>query len=61
MKPRFEIGDRVFHLSKQSYGVIKEIINAKDPMDVRTQGFRYEIQHSGWLWSVPENSIRSLK
>lgn len=52
--PLFEKGERVYHRSKNSLGTVVGFINSADPKDIRAQGHRYLIMHSGWLWSVPE-------
>ena len=59
VNPLFNPGDRVFHKGKSTYGVIQKLINANDVADVLAQGVRYELLHSGCIWSVPESSLRT--
>ena len=53
MKKRFNNGVKK--------GTILECINFDDPADVRAQGFRYYVAHSGYIWSVPESSLSRPK
>lgn len=56
--PRYAIGDRVFYVSQNPYAKVLCVINAGDSQDISAQGFRYEVQCAGWIWSVPESSLR---
>lgn len=45
--PKYSIGTKVKHVSAKKWGVIKDSF-----WDGRC--WRYEVRHSGWLWSIPE-------
>lgn len=57
--PLYQVGQRVLHISKGRTGTVHSVINSEDRVDVRLQGYRYLVQHSGWLWSIPESAMRS--
>lgn len=50
MKNLFQIGDTVYHKTKQKYGVVKDVFQSGD-------SYRYYVQHSGWTWSVPQECL----
>lgn len=58
-RPLFEVGARVYHPSLKSLGTVVTLINPSDKGDVRAQGYRYLVQHSGWFWSVPEPYLQT--
>ena len=54
MKTLYKVGDRVWHKSKQQYGVITSVFSmGEEP--------RYYVRHSGFTWSVPEGALDSKK
>lgn len=58
MKPnKFQNGDRVKVLATGKTGTIETCINLNDKEDVKAQGYRYEVQSSRELWSIPENCL----
>ncbi len=59
--PIYHVGQPVLHTCKGVSGTVVAMINASDPSDIRLQGYRYLIRHSGWLWSVPERSLAQLE
>jgi hypothetical protein len=52
---KYSPGDKVKHVGKRA--TVLECINFDDPSDVRLQGFRYLLQHSGYTWSVVESAL----
>ena len=50
-------GTQVTHVPLRAKATILKAINLDDDSDIRLQGIRYLIQHSGWLWSVPERFL----
>lgn len=52
MKPLYQIGDIVFHTTKQKLGLVKAVFQDG-------AGHRYYVNHSGFTWSVPETSLDS--
>ncbi len=57
---RYSIGESVYHVGRKRSGRVFSIINRNDSEDIRQQGFRYCVQHSGWMWSVPESALRPV-
>jgi hypothetical protein len=52
MRPKFKVGDPVFHVGAARRGVVKDVFfDGEQP--------RYYVQHSGWIWGVPESSLRA--
>lgn len=58
--PKYKVGDIVKHLNKKKFGNVLSIINGHDKEDRRAQGYRYEIWHSSWIWSVPEDFLKGI-
>jgi len=58
--PLYSPGQIVFHTSTNAPGQIISIVNLKEPGDIRLQGFRYLVKHSGILWSIPEKCLSTL-
>ena len=46
-QPKYSVGTIVRHISAGKYG---RVISAWHD----GEGFRYEVRHSGWVWSIPE-------
>lgn len=63
MTPKFQVGEKVYHKGKQTYGVVTKVFpsedsQAKDPgRKTPYYPFQYYVQHSGWTWSVPEYAL----
>lgn len=57
--PKFKIEDYVLHKPKNKVGIIQKIINLDDKEDIKIQGYRYYVDHSGWRWSIPEEFLLS--
>lgn len=47
--PLYRVGERVYHLPKQCWGTVTELIGGTEK--------RYYVKHSGWMWSVPEKCL----
>jgi hypothetical protein len=58
MKPKYQLNDRVFHLGRKA--TITCLVNFDDPSDLRLQGPRYYVFHSGYQWSVPEAALEPV-
>lgn len=46
---RFQVGDTVYHVSKDACGVITALVGGEEK--------RYHVQHSRDTWSVPEKYL----
>lgn len=53
--PRFSPGEVVYH--GRDKAVVLECINDDEPSDVKIQGYRYYVRHSGFVWSAPESAL----
>jgi hypothetical protein len=50
VKAKFQVGDYVYHVGAERTGRITDIFwDGYEP--------RYYVQHSGWVWSVPEQNL----
>lgn len=54
IKPKYSVDTIVRHVAKNAYGRVKSIWHDGP-------GYRYEVQHSKWLWSVPEWALAKKK
>lgn len=62
MKARYKKGGNVFYPYLNSYGTIRNIINADDPDDLRLQGPRYEVYFEKYgTYSITEKSLMRRK
>ena len=52
------VGAKVIHVPLRAKATVLGAINLGDPDDLRLQGIRYIVQHSGWTWSVPERFLQ---
>lgn len=54
----YKIGDKVYHISKDKYGIVIECDNKGS--NSFYNGFEqcYYVQHSGYIWSIPESFLR---
>jgi hypothetical protein len=49
-EPRYSVGCLVKHVSKNKIGTVETVFHDGNE-------YRYEVKHSGWLWSVPESAL----
>jgi hypothetical protein len=54
---KYNENQQVKHTTTGKRGTVVRCINANDKVDVREQGYRYEVLISGWLWSIPEQYL----